>query len=55
MKTDLEKLKKDAVLTLELGKDQKSTHINAEVTRLSDKIKRMTTTKNIAVMVFEKN
>ena len=55
MKTVLEKLKKDALLTLELGKDQKTIHINTELTRLTDKVKRMTTTKNILVVVLERD
>ena len=54
MKHDIEKLKKDALEALELGKSHKTSHISSELTKLSATLKQLANKKDIVILVLER-
>ena len=54
MKPDLEKLKKDALQSLDLSSRDKDAVVNADLHKMTTTIKSLAKKKDLVVMVFEK-
>jgi hypothetical protein len=54
MKPDLEKLKKDAIQSVELSSRDKESVVNADLQKMTTTIKTLAKKKDLVVMVFER-
>lgn len=53
MTTNLDQLKKKALLTLELSPDTKSQIINSKINKIQTELKRISSKKEVIVLVLE--